>query len=379
MFAYKIELKIILLSILILFLCTGVLLPSIAKYAAIGVAAFIAIAILIEARSLDLRSLCKIDIRIIYITTPLFGLGVVALATLDIAGGLYIIFSVAALLAGYNYKPIKSRNSIIVIGIPIILLISSFTYTLVIKIDSFDITSNYVGAILFTSAILWHSISGKQIKGDFFWIFVLLLVMPTFTRSIILGVLISYILFYFAIKSGRSLLLTAFIAILAIFFYQSLIDDFEALYQALNIIAFTGKNLETGRIEMWQAILHSMSVQDYLLGGFDLVKVAELSTGDGRILSAHNGYLSILASNGILGVFMAALIPISFLMLGKSVGDYTYSVLFVYVFSFLVREVFEVTLHGNNFPIAGTFWLGVGLLLREIITSKKNQLSARSR
>ncbi|MNL35134.1 hypothetical protein D3C87_1571460 [compost metagenome] len=202
------------------------------------------------------------------------------------------------------------------------------------------------------------------------WLMTAILVLPTFTRSILLGLLIGVVIVYYSFKSKtRSIWSIGFFFVCAIF-YLKFQDEISAIYQSLDLLSYTGKNLDTGRAEMWRGILGSMSTYDFLLGGVDLKNVNELVSPDGKILSAHNGYLSILASVGLLGVFFALLIPVTIISVTFEKNSPGSKILAVYVIVFFVREFFEVSLHGNNFPIAGAFWFGVGLLMKLTVDEK---------
>jgi O-antigen ligase len=94
--------------------------------------------------------------------------------------------------------------------------------------------------------------------------------------------------------------------------------------------------------------------------------------GNAHVRSAHNGYLSLLVDNGI---FALAILMIGLISILTEIGKYDDPIAkacLVIVTAFVVREMFEVTFHVNNFPIASLFWYLTGGVFRHLSLQRKN-------
>lgn len=367
---HKIGIKALGLLGIISILLTGLIIPPIAPLSSLAVLSFIAVAALLSTKNISNNRISK---PILTIITLISGLAAISCAHLDISETGYLIASAGALYIGHLYSPTPSKSILITKGAPLIMLMVALFYALFNKSEQATLTSNFAGSMLLVTAPLWYALSDPKPTVSKFWLFVILLVLPSFTRSIILGIVIGLIFVHFSIKSKFKLALSASFLLAAALGYYKYHDEISNLYQGLELLTYTGKNLDTGRGDMWKGIINSMSASDIILGGFELSKVPELTSPDGKTLSAHNGYLSILSSNGILGVIFAIALPITIIKTTYIKSSQTAKILAVYTVIFFTRELFEVSLHANNFPIAGTFWFGVGILIKLISTEKPNQ------
>lgn len=234
------------------------------------------------------------------------------------------------------------------------ILIGAFFYTLMAFIHFFVTpifaNSNYIGVCGLIFLVIFFS---KQTK--FFYIFSLMclgFIVLSGTRSAILGLVVGYFLFkiFNLQKALRYLSLFFLIVITILFFKSGLYDYLNSEDFAQLVIDKTGKRLESGRFEIWELIFSNMSFSNYIVGlggGTDYEAII------GSKLSAHSGYVYIISSYGIVGLFLFAMASIfSIIRLFKK-GYYFSFLLFV---ALLFREFFEVTLLHNSFPIALFFW-----------------------
>ncbi|QNH51167.1 O-antigen ligase family protein [Acinetobacter venetianus] len=234
------------------------------------------------------------------------------------------------------------------------ILIGAFFYTLMAFIHFFVTpifaNSNYIGVCGLIFLVIFFS---KQTK--FFYIFSLMclgFIVLSGTRSAILGLVVGYFLFkiFNLQKALRYLSLFFLIVITILFFKSGLYDYLNSEDFAQLVIDKTGKRLESGRFEIWELIFSNMSFSNYIVGlggGTDYEAII------GSKLSAHSGYVYIISSYGIVGLFLFAMASIfSIIRLFKE-GYYFSFLLFV---ALLFREFFEVTLLHNSFPIALFFW-----------------------
>jgi hypothetical protein len=313
----------------------------------------------------------RANTQLIGATVLLLMLAMLELAHASIGGLIYCISSAIALTSGYAL-PSKYANGRSLTGwiLLALLVILSINYRFISHTDDLRITSNYLGAVAFLALSLWYASSGHlRWSGSKIWIAILLVVTLTFTRSVLLGGLIGIAISYYSFTSRHRFI----VSILATLAFTSIVivnfQEIQNLYNNLQLLSLTGKNFETGRGEIWLGILRSMTPIDYLLGGVDLQNLSELSGEGGKQLSAHNGYISVLTSNGIMGLLLVLAMPI-FLAITTPQKDSNLSRFFLsFIFAFFAREFFEVTIPGNNFPIAGLFWFTCGVLISKISAS----------
>lgn len=210
--------------------------------------------------------------------------------------------------------------------------------------------SNFFSAIIaFLGLRAWSG-------GVRFWHFVFVAGLGVYmgTRAITLASTLSCLIHYALIlprpawlKGGVTASLLAAICAIPILF--ALYTEYRFEIDTL-AIQWTGKRLETGRVEIWEALLGRMSFAEILLGGG--ASSAHFTVFDAT-LSSHNGYLAVLLSYGLVGLSIAAtLLVCVFRRLVRQELPFSAAML---VF-FATRELFEVSLFMNSFPVALIFW-----------------------
>tara|TARA_R100000935_G_C2817664_1_gene158092 strand:- start:202 stop:1329 length:1128 start_codon:yes stop_codon:yes gene_type:complete len=132
-------------------------------------------------------------------------------------------------------------------------------------------------------------------------------------------------------------------------------------------IEFTGKRLESGRIDIWTEIWSGMTYKQVLIGAG-----APLTTSYHGIdgISAHSLYFALLYQYGFVGLLLGVLVLwMTFFNLRRK--NLTFSAIMVAFFS--VREMFEVSLFMNSLPVAIIFWslFASGFLERSLLHGRK--------
>lgn len=292
------------------------------------------------------------------------------------SGVVYCVFSAVALMSGYlNAQFIARRLGVQIIAVFLVACLAIIYFNQFGNPGDISITSNFVGAVLFLFLAIWRSrYSFVLDSAKSFWLLAFIISAVTFTRSLMLGIVIGAFIGYYAFTSKLRFVMGIFVGAIFLIFIDQFADSFSYLYNDLNLLMLTGKNLDTGRGDIWLSILRSMSIREYLLGGADLSLISELKTDYGKQLSAHNGYISVLAHNGILGLLVVILLPLGLFWRMRSFQAPEAKFLVAFVTVFFVREFFEVTFHSNNFPIAGPFWFICG----QLVYSSGNQFAQNS-
>lgn len=226
-------------------------------------------------------------------------------------------------------------------------IILSFTHFYIYPIF---INTNYIGVcgLIFLVSFL----SQKKIIPYFLSLICIIIIIFSGTRSVLLGILIAFFI-YRVLKLGLKMRFFSLIALGAaifLFIHYGVYDYLNSDSFAQLVIDKTGKRLESGRVEIWTLILARMDISDYIIGfggGTNYINII------GSELSAHSGYIYILSSYGMVGLilFLAALLSTALSMLNQK---YYYS--FILFVALVFRELFEVTLIHNSFPIALFFW-----------------------
>jgi len=183
----------------------------------------------------------------------------------------------------------------------------------------------------------------------------MLLIIISGGRSVLLGVVISYLLTYHFFskepgigKSFKSLLvLTLFLGLLL--FGQDLI----ALISSFDgyLLEYTGKRFESGRLDIWMALLNSLTPFEWLLG-----KGGGISAGSilNSKLSAHSTYIYILFTYGLIGLLL--FFTVIFSCVRKLLAMNMYMSVF-FVLCLFIRDAFEVSIINNSFSISVFFWV----------------------
>lgn len=270
-------------------------------------------------------------------TNNIYGLGLL-LQTIFLFLGAFILRNI-----NFMYKVDKA----LVIGAFLFLFIAS-THFFVTPVFN---NTNYIGVC---GLIFFVIFASRQTKFFYILAFLcLILIFLSGTRSAILGLVVGYFLFkIFNFKGLLRFFLIFSLVIICILFFNSGYYDYlnsDAFAQA--VIDKTGKRLESGRFEIWDLIFSRMDFFDYMFG---LGGGTNYESILGSKLSAHSGYVYIISSYGVVGLFlflMASILSLIELFRNK----YYFS--FLLFVALLFREIFEVTLLHNSFPIALLFWV----------------------
>lgn len=208
-------------------------------------------------------------------------------------------------------------------------------------------------------------------KNKFFLVFCLvslfgIIIYLSNARSVLVSIvfgLITWILWKFITK--RKLLFQIYFILILVFGYlfidvyprlDSILDDFY-YYNDL-VYQYTGKNILSGRNELWSQLLVLIENKPFFGYGSGALPRDFINMD----LSAHNLYLQIALQVGIVGLstFLLFLFFI-WKTLWLNRHDPKVILLACYFIGILVHEVFEVTLIQNNFGLSIIQWLILGL------------------
>lgn len=113
---------------------------------------------------------------------------------------------------------------------------------------------------------------------------------------------------------------------------------------------FSGKRLDSGRLEIWTSSLSERSWMELIFG---TGKGGSYVTDTGDVLSVHSSYVFLLLRVGVIGLVFFLFSIFSVIRFHIKAGHYWAAVLIIF---FLIRDLFETTLVANNFPLAAVFW-----------------------
>lgn len=255
-----------------------------------------------------------------------------------------LLFFSAFVLSNFNFS-FKFDRAI---------LIGALFYLLMVTVHFFVTpvfyNSNYIGLCGLIFLIFFLSK-----KGNIYYCLAfscLAFIILSGTRSVILGLVIAYILYkIFTLKGSLRLLALVFLLTLIVLFFKSGFYDYlNSENFAQLVLDKTGKRLESGRFEIWDTIFSQMSFLDYIVGIGGGVNYEEII---GSKLSAHSGYIYIISSYGAVGLFLFIMTSL-FSIVNLFKNKYYFS--FLLFVALLFRELFEVTLLHNSFPVALFFW-----------------------
>lgn len=288
----------------------------------------------------------KIDIRLIFLITLFFWVGIRS----SNAYGLGLLLQTLLLLTSTT---ILSKINL-AYKVNKAILVGGLLYVALALIHLFYqpifLNSNYVGVCGLIFSVFFLSK-----KTNIFYILAIIcfsIMIASGTRSAILGLVLAYILYKILNQKPLMRIVSLFVIILTlvIFFKSGVYDYINSDSFAQLVIDKTGKRLESGRGDIWNLILSKMEFSDYIFGLGGGVSYENII---GSKLSAHSGYIYILSSYGLIGLF---------LFLSACIASIINFIKNSYYFSFLLfiallfREFFEVTLLHNSFPIALFFW-----------------------
>lgn len=340
--------NLVLFFILVLFTCSISLIGfnnesiiSIARISTYSLAVFLIILFL----STTTTSI-KIDNRILFFFFLIFWVGLRAenLYGLGLLFQTFLLFSSMLILKNINIENHFHKAMLCGGLLYLTLCFINFYYFQVFY------NTNYIGLCGLIFFIYFLSLRSKY--GICLAIFSLIFIIISGTRSALLGIIFAYVIYKILNQNSvnRWLLIFLFISLLLVFFnssyYSYLISDDFAQF----VFDKTGKRLESGRFDIWYEIFSKMNFFDYIFGLGGGLSYEEII---GAKLSAHSGYVYILSSYGIFGLFLfMSCVTYSLIKLYKN--SYFFS--FILFVALLFREFFEVTLLHNSFPVALLFW-----------------------
>lgn len=205
----------------------------------------------------------------------------------------------------------------------------------------------------------------------------LLLIYAGDSRSIFIAIAISTIVYFsWHIISKNYLTMLSFI--IGVF---TLIISFTFIYPKLNLywskfyyydqlsLIYTGKNLHSGREEIWSQLINIIFEKPMLGHGTGILVREVLSTG----VSAHNLYLQTALQNGLIGlailIILFMFIWVSFI---KNKQDRIVRLSASFFIGILFYQVFEVSLTQNQLSTGIIQWLIIAIGTSSIINRKSN-------
>ena len=222
---------------------------------------------------------------------------------------------------------------------------------------------NYLG--------LWLSIHGFVIFGliksslirNIMMFFVFLAIYITESRTALLGLLIALIIRFFwpVIKNKYVYAVLTFIIFLMPFLIIYIFSKSESLIIFNDIVRdYSGKNLLSGREEIWPIVIQLINKNIYLGWGAGY-QLKYLSYFD---YSVHNLYLQIALQVGLIGLFflLVGFGTLFFYIWKFKYLEYAkeaYGLVFIIMFS----QNFEVTLTQNNISLSWVLWIFVAFFI----------------
>jgi hypothetical protein len=280
---------------------------------------------------------------------------------------LLLVFASYSLMLFCNFNKRLVVFSVIVAGVVffIISLIHAFVYIifennnfwglycLLFLLVGLSRIRSWIGLFLFISSLFFLFFSGTRsaIFGFLFSIFLLAFIRLNIAGKLFLSVTIGFAFW----------LLDSFGIINYLFS-----SEFASL-----VMSLTGKRIESGRFDLWKSIFHAMDdAFTYLIGfggGVDYFDIVGLK------LSPHSGYVYLLSSYGVFGLF---LFLYSLVFVAKDAYSKSRWISFILIISLSFREFFEVSLLHNNFSLALLFW---GLFSTGVLDLSLNKKSANDK
>lgn len=288
-------------------------------------------------------------------------------------------------LSNVNYDNIKIADKLTTINFIIFIVISIVTYlnnsnSIYNSYRSIYQNPNSLGIIamsFFGTSILFLKLTNLK-RYYFFSIAFLILTILSKSRSALIGILFSFIIYliYNIISKNKRRWRVFFI-----FFLLSLsiivvlyinITKFDFYYKlATTIYEFTGKNILSGRQIVWSHLINLVKNKLWLGYGSG----AQLSNYSNIQLSAHNLFLQILFQNGLIGLvtFIIFLFIVWNNLYSSKQNQITRlsSSLFCGI---LFLNLFEVTLIQNNMAAALIQWFIISIGLNK---AKMEQINTK--
>lgn len=266
-------------------------------------------------------------------------------------------------------------------------LISSYVFSiwyLFSKIIGFNpyFNENFIGGWVVYSLIVGMFLFDSKFYKIFNFLFIVYILNETGARTSMVSAFIAmltlifwnrflskgiiYFIYYF---------LNIFLSVFIILFMTSRLDFFDI--DALNLAMrdFSGKNLLSGRQEVWEEIIKMLP--NHLMFGHGLG--ARVQDYTNLPLSAHNLYLQVLFQTGIFGLLIIFLVmTFIFIFIYKNKNHFLAKYLSSIFFIVLFTQNFEVTFSQNNIALSVLFWVLLGLFLGYFIRDKYEFTSSSS-
>jgi O-antigen ligase len=182
----------------------------------------------------------------------------------------------------------------------------------------------------------------------------ILLVVISGSRSVLLSIVISYVLVYHFLSKELGIgklfksLIILLLVISLLLFGQDLVNSISSFDGYL--LEHTGKRFESGRFDIWMALLNSLTPSEWLIGKGGGISAGSISDSK---LSAHSTYIYILFTYGLVGLF--SFFTIIFVCIRKLLYMKMFMSVF-FVVCLLIRDAFEVSIINNSFSISVFFW-----------------------
>ena len=276
----------------------------------------------------------------------------------------FIQFSLISFAVYYNFDYFKDRFPKLLINIILLVVIISLVSNPYIFSGRYQgITWNpneFSTLLIFAFAFLLLRTSEKTYKELFLLFLLFGLILSTGSRAALIAIVIAFV-YKFGLSTRNFIY-----AIMSIFLY--FLISSTNLNTSINRV--TNQGYFNDRAEQWEFALYNL--QEKLLTGYGLSQYSGLpesslisESQEGKIMSAHNGYLSVFLQYGLL--FGSLVI---FVFLRKSVevlkffkDNSDYNVLYSYIVLItILLSFFETFITGINQFHTILFWFALSFL-----------------
>jgi O-antigen ligase len=230
-----------------------------------------------------------------------------------------------------------------------------------------NILGAYTGFLLFFPTIKFLESDTRRRKTGWFLTIcmMLFLVYCSGSRSVLLALFAAVAVYvvYGIISKNKARYISFFVIILSaslgfLFIYPNL-NRYQWFYRVNDfVVSTTGKNIYSGREQIWSAVLEIVKQKPLLGHG----AAAEASQFLNISYSSHNLFLNILLQSGWFGLLVFFLILLSIwkvLWTGRHLTRTRLtSAFFVAI---IVHQMFEISFTQNNFSIGMVQWLILGV------------------
>ena len=217
----------------------------------------------------------------------------------------------------------------------------------------FFANKNYLSTLIIIYGSFFVSLAPK---GRFFYVtLILLLLLFSGSRAVLLSAFISILVVprLMSTEINRSNAIKLAVTIILFITFGWLVQTIYSDYSRYNLIvmASTGKNIESGRIEIWEMLISNLHGLEILFGKggeWDIKSIL------GNNLSPHSMYVYLLVNYGIIGLALFLWIVLTSI---AHLAKEKHSASLFLALTLLMRDLFETSLVTNNYPIAFFFWV----------------------